>query len=72
MWITNGPDADVVVVYAKTDPAAGPRGITAFIVEKGWTGSTARRSSTSSACAARPPASWCSRTAGAAANVLGQ
>ena len=38
MWITNGPDADVVVVYAKTDPAAGPRGITAFIVEKGWQG----------------------------------
>jgi isovaleryl-CoA dehydrogenase len=34
MWITNGPDADVLVVYAKTDPAAGPRGITAFIVEK--------------------------------------
>jgi isovaleryl-CoA dehydrogenase len=40
MWITNGPDADVVVVYAKTDPAAGPRGITAFIVEKGYTGFT--------------------------------
>ena len=38
MWITNGPDADVVVVYAKTDPSAGPRGITAFIVEKGWKG----------------------------------
>jgi len=38
MWITNGPDADVVVVYAKTDPAAGPRGITAFIVEKGQEG----------------------------------
>jgi isovaleryl-CoA dehydrogenase len=38
MWITNGPDADVVVVYAKTDPAAGPRGITAFIVEKGMPG----------------------------------
>jgi len=38
MWITNGPDADVVVVYAKTDPAAGPRGITAFIVEKGTAG----------------------------------
>jgi isovaleryl-CoA dehydrogenase len=38
MWITNGPDADVVVVYAKTDPAAGPRGITAFIVEKGSKG----------------------------------
>ncbi len=38
MWITNGPDADVVVVYAKTDPAAGARGITAFIVEKGYAG----------------------------------
>jgi isovaleryl-CoA dehydrogenase len=38
MWITNGPDADMVIVYAKTDPAAGPRGITAFIVEKGWPG----------------------------------
>lgn len=33
-WITNGPDADVLVVYAKTDPAAGSKGITAFIVEK--------------------------------------
>ena len=44
MWITNGPDADVVIVYAKTDPAAGPRGITAFIVEKGWPGfSTAQK-----------------------------
>ena len=38
MWITNGPDADVLVVYAKTDPAAGARGITAFIVERGFTG----------------------------------
>jgi isovaleryl-CoA dehydrogenase len=38
MWITNGPDADVIVVYAKTDPAAGPRGITAFIVDKGLPG----------------------------------
>jgi isovaleryl-CoA dehydrogenase len=37
-WITNGPDCDVLVVYAKTDPAAGPRGITAFIVEKGMKG----------------------------------
>jgi isovaleryl-CoA dehydrogenase len=37
-WITNGPDADVLVVYAKTDPAAGSRGITAFIVEKGMKG----------------------------------
>src|SRR5262249_55017139 len=38
MWITNGPDAQVVVVYAKTDPSAGPRGITAFVVEKGTKG----------------------------------
>ncbi|MEZ5775153.1 MAG: isovaleryl-CoA dehydrogenase [Hyphomicrobiaceae bacterium] len=38
MWITNGPDADTLVVYAKTDPDAGPRGITAFIVEKGMAG----------------------------------
>jgi len=40
MWITNGPDADTLVVYAKTDPDAGPRGITAFIVEKGMKGFT--------------------------------
>ncbi len=38
MWITNGPEADVLVVYAKTDPAAGPRGITAFLIEKGMPG----------------------------------
>jgi len=38
MWITNGPDASVLVVYAKTDPNAGPRGITAFIVERGMKG----------------------------------
>jgi isovaleryl-CoA dehydrogenase len=38
MWITNGPDADTLVVYAKTDPQAGPRGITAFLVEKGMPG----------------------------------
>ena len=38
MWITNGPVADTLVVYAKTDPAAGPRGITAFVVEKGMQG----------------------------------
>jgi isovaleryl-CoA dehydrogenase len=38
MWITNGSDADVLVVYAKTDPEAGPRGITAFLIEKGFTG----------------------------------
>ncbi len=34
MWITNGPDADTLVVYAKTDPDAGSRGITAFLIEK--------------------------------------
>jgi isovaleryl-CoA dehydrogenase len=38
MWITNGPEAAVLVVYAKTDPAAGPRGITAFLVEKSFPG----------------------------------
>ena len=44
MWITNGPDADVLVVYAKTDPEAGPRGITTFVIEKGFQGfSTAQK-----------------------------
>ena len=44
MWITNGPVAETLVVYAKTDPAAGPRGITAFIIEKGMKGfSTAQK-----------------------------
>jgi isovaleryl-CoA dehydrogenase len=44
MWITNGPDADVLVVYAKTDPNAGSKGITAFLVEKGFKGfSTAQK-----------------------------
>jgi len=38
MWITNGPDADVLVVYAKTDLEAGARGMTAFLVEKGFKG----------------------------------
>ncbi len=38
MWITNGPGGDTLVVYAKTDPDAGSRGITAFIVEKGFKG----------------------------------
>jgi isovaleryl-CoA dehydrogenase len=40
MWITNGPVAETLVVYAKTDPEAGPRGITAFLVEKGMKGFT--------------------------------
>jgi isovaleryl-CoA dehydrogenase len=44
MWITNGPDANVLVVYAKTDADAGPRGITAFLVERGMKGfSTAQK-----------------------------
>ncbi|MEE9328516.1 MAG: isovaleryl-CoA dehydrogenase [Parvularculaceae bacterium] len=44
MWITNGPDADTLVVYAKTDPAKGSRGITAFLVEKTFKGfSTAQK-----------------------------
>lgn len=38
MWITNGPDADTMVIYAKTDPNAGPKGITAFLVEKTFPG----------------------------------
>jgi len=40
MWITNGPDADTLVVYAKTDIRAGPQGITAFLIEKGMSGFT--------------------------------
>lgn len=44
MWITNGPDADTLVVYAKTDPNGGSKGITAFIIEKGMDGfSTAQK-----------------------------
>ena len=44
MWITNGPDADVLIVYAKTDLEAGSKGITAFIIEKGMPGfSTAQK-----------------------------
>ncbi|KZK75611.1 Acyl-CoA dehydrogenase [Pseudovibrio sp. Ad46] len=44
MWITNGPDASTLVVYAKTDPDAGPKGMTAFIIEKGMKGfSTAQK-----------------------------
>jgi isovaleryl-CoA dehydrogenase len=44
MWITNGPDADTLVVYAKTDGNAGPRGITAFLIEKSMKGfSTAQK-----------------------------
>ena len=41
MWITNGPVAETLIIYAKTDPLAGPRGITAFLVEKGFSGFSA-------------------------------
>ena len=44
MWITNGPDAETLVVYAKTEPDAGPRGMTAFLIEKDMAGfSTAQK-----------------------------
>ena len=44
MWITNGPNADTLVVYARTDPEPGPRGITAFLIERGFKGfSTAQK-----------------------------
>ncbi|KAH8816870.1 acyl-CoA dehydrogenase [Xylogone sp. PMI_703] len=43
MWITNGPDADVIVVYAKTEPTEGSKGITAFIVEKSFKGFSCAR-----------------------------
>jgi isovaleryl-CoA dehydrogenase len=44
MWITNGPDAEILVVFAKTDPQAGSRGVTAFIIERGFKGfSTAQK-----------------------------
>jgi isovaleryl-CoA dehydrogenase len=43
MWITNGPDADTLIVYAKTDMSAGPRGISTFIVEKGDKGFSCAR-----------------------------
>src|SRR5205085_410780 len=44
MWITSGPEAETLVVYAKTDPQGGPRGITAFLIEKGMKGfSTAQK-----------------------------
>ena len=59
MWITNGPEADTLIVYAKTDPHAGPRGITAFLIEKNMTGfKPPLRSSISSACAVLIHVNW--------------
>ena len=64
MWITNGPDADTLVVYAKTDPAARRARHHRVHRREGHAGLHApRRSSTSSACAARTPASSCSTIA---------
>ena len=63
MWITNGPDADTFVIYAKTDTSAGSKGITAFIVERDYPGFPVIKNSTSSVCAAPIPANWFFRTA---------
>jgi isovaleryl-CoA dehydrogenase len=63
MWITNGPQADTVIVYAKTDAQAGAHGITAFLVEKEFPGFSVAQSSTSSACAVLKPVNWCFPTA---------
>ena len=64
MWITNGPDAETLVVYAKTDPEAGPRGITAFLIEKGLKGfSHGAEARQARHARLATPASWCSRTA---------
>ncbi len=63
MWITNCDEADTLVIYAKTDPDAGARGISAFWWKKVSRVSPSPRNSTSSACAARRPANCCSRIA---------
>jgi alkylation response protein AidB-like acyl-CoA dehydrogenase len=60
MWITNGPEADVLIVYGKTDPAAASRGITAFI--EASPDFRPPRSWTSSACEAPTPVSWSFKT----------
>ena len=62
-WITNGPSADVLVVYAKTEPEAAAHGITAFIIEKDFAGFRCAQKLTSWAIAVRKPASWCLKTA---------
>ncbi len=63
MWITNGPIADVLIVYATLNPELSSRGITAFVIERGMSGFSTAQKLTSWGCAARIPASWCSRTA---------
>ena len=63
MWITNGPDADTLVVYAKTDRRPARAASRRSWSRRACPASRRRRSSTSSACAGPTPASWCSRTA---------
>ena len=55
MWITNGPDAHTFVIYAKTDASAGPKGITAFIVERDTLDLAKRKSSINWGCVAQTP-----------------
>jgi isovaleryl-CoA dehydrogenase len=62
-WITNGPCADVMVIYAKTDPSAGPKGISAFLVEKGFKGFRVAQKLDKLGMRGSDTASWCSRTA---------
>lgn len=56
MWITNGPVADVLIVYAKTSPEKKQRGISAFLIERVWQGLPPDQNSTSWGCAVRKPA----------------
>lgn len=58
MWITNGPEAEVIIVYAKTRPTAGSHGISAFIVEKGTRDLVALKSSINWGCAVLIPVNW--------------
>ena len=65
MWITNGPDANTYVIYAKTDINAGSRGMTAFIVERDFKGFSRHQKLDKLGMRGPTPASWCSKTAGA-------
>ncbi len=62
MWCTNGPDADTLVVYARSKADAGPRGITAFIIEKSFKGFKASKNWTNWACEGLPPLSLSLKT----------
>jgi hypothetical protein len=62
-WITNAPQADTLVVYAKTDPDAHSKGITAFLVEKGMKGFSVSPKLDKMGMRGSTPPSWCSRTA---------